>query len=121
VVSLFSGADLLAHAACYGILCLLLARSLVPPRVTTWQRVFLLTALVTAYGITDEFHQLFVPGRFASGWDILADSAGGFLAALLLFWRDRAALKILQHQLSGEKEFATCAMTRSFPMDGGKR
>ena len=28
------------------------------------------------YGITDEFHQSFVPGRSSSEWDVLADSVG---------------------------------------------
>jgi VanZ family protein len=87
----------------YGVLCVLLARSLVPPRVTTWKRALLLTTLVTAYGITDEYHQLFVPGRNASGWDILADGLGGFLAALMLFWWDRRTMKISQHVLPDEK------------------
>lgn len=91
----FSGADRLAHAAFYAILGVLLARSLAPPRVMTWKRVLLLTVLATAYGVTDEYHQLFVPGRDASAWDILADGLGGFLAASALFWRDRRAAGIL--------------------------
>ena|SRR3989344_3994432 len=78
VVSLFSGMELLAHAACYAVLGLFLAQSLVPPHVTTWKRVLLLTILVTVYGVTDEYHQSFVPGRDASAWDILADGLGGF-------------------------------------------
>jgi VanZ family protein len=102
-IRLFSGTDLLAHAVFYGVLCVLLARSLRPPRVTTWKRVLLLTTLVTAYGITDEYHQLFVPGRNASGWDILADGLGGFLAALMLFWWDRRTMKTLQHVHPDEK------------------
>jgi VanZ family protein len=98
-VSLFSGTDLLAHATIYGVLSMFLARSLAPPRVTTWKRVLLLTILVAAYGITDEYHQLFVPGRNASMWDILADALGGFHAALMLFWWDRRTMKISQHVL----------------------
>lgn len=34
------------------------------------------------YGMTDEFHQLFVVGRTASIADALADAAGGFLGSL---------------------------------------
>jgi VanZ like family len=93
-IRLFSGTDLLVHAVFYGVLCVLLARSLAPSRVTTWKRVLLLTILVTAYGITDEYHQRFVPGRHASMWDILADGLGGFLAASMLFWWDRRTMKI---------------------------
>lgn len=86
---LFSGADLLAHAAAYGILCVFLALSFVPPRVASWNRVLLLTVLVTAYGVTDEYHQSFVPGRHASAWDVLADGVGGLIVAWTMHWRSR--------------------------------
>ncbi|OPY19806.1 MAG: VanZ like family protein [Methanomethylovorans sp. PtaU1.Bin093] len=32
------------------------------------------------YGITDEFHQSFVPRRSSSEWDVLADSVGVVVA-----------------------------------------
>jgi VanZ family protein len=38
-------------------------------------------ALTTAYGITDEIHQMFVPGRFADVNDLAADAIGGVLGA----------------------------------------
>src|SRR3972149_3663933 len=60
-VSFFSGTDLLLHAVFYAILCVSLARSFTDPRIRNWNRVILLTVLVTAYGITDEYHQFFVP------------------------------------------------------------
>jgi len=34
-----------------------------------------------AYGITDEFHQSFIPLRSVSSGDVLADTTGGILAA----------------------------------------
>lgn len=93
-VSLFSGADLLAHAVVFGILGALLSRSLAPSRVTAWRRVLLITMLVAVYGITDEYHQSFVPGRDASAWDVLADGLGGLLAAAILFWRERRTVTL---------------------------
>lgn len=102
-IRFFSGTDLLAHAVFYGVLCVLLARSLAPPRVTTWKRALLLIILVTAYGFTDEYHQLFVPGRNASVLDVLADGLGGFLAASMLFWWDRRTMKISHHVPPDEK------------------
>lgn len=115
--ALFPGADLLAHAVFYAVLGVFLARSLIPQRVMTWKRIMLLTVLVTAYGVTDEYHQLFVPGRDASGWDILADSLGGFLAAWVLFWRDRRAAEISRyHSLSLQNGHA-----RSSPSPLGSR
>lgn len=86
---LFSGTDKLLHALCYGILGFFLARSFVPPIVTTWNRVLLVTALVTAYGIADEYHQWYVPRREASGWDALADGVGGFIVTWTMLWRHR--------------------------------
>ncbi|MCQ8104877.1 VanZ family protein [Methylomonas sp. SURF-2] len=38
----------------------------------------------SAYGISDEWHQSFVPGRSSSGWDWLADSLGAAVAVLAL-------------------------------------
>jgi VanZ family protein len=35
-----------------------------------------------AYAISDEWHQSFVPGRDASGWDVLFDSLGIYAASL---------------------------------------
>lgn len=39
--------------------------------------------LATLLGLFDEIHQYFVPGRFASGYDLLADAAGSLLGAAL--------------------------------------
>jgi len=40
--------------------------------------------VVILWGISDEIHQSFVPGRDASAWDVLADLVG-FLIAVLVF------------------------------------
>ena len=37
------------------------------------------------YGLTDEFHQMFVPGRVADLFDLLAD-AGGAIIGLFVVW-----------------------------------
>ncbi len=48
----------------------------------------LVILLCTLYGITDEFHQSFVPGRCVSGWDLLADTVGASAMVLgWLYWR----------------------------------
>ena len=55
-------------------------------------RDMVLAVVVAAlYGISDEFHQTFVPGRMATLLDILIDVAGA-LVAVIVFWR-------LQHKL----------------------
>lgn len=50
-----------------------------------WKHILYVTLLVAAYGIVDEVHQYFVPGRYASFGDWLADAAGGFLGGVAGF------------------------------------
>ena len=47
-------------------------------------RVVLVTIAVTAaFGVLDETHQYFVPGRCCQAIDVVADTVGGSIAALL--------------------------------------
>ena len=43
--------------------------------------VLLTVVCATAYGVSDEFHQTFVPGRTADVHDVAADAIGAALAA----------------------------------------
>ena len=45
--------------------------------------------LGTAYGIVDEFHQLYVPGRFADPFDASMDAIGVIVAVAVLAYLDR--------------------------------
>jgi VanZ family protein len=82
--SVFSGEDKLMHLLAYGILALFLARGLGPWRGgLSWLQVTLVTIIVSVYGMTDEYHQTFVPGRDASLADWGADTLGGLFGALL--------------------------------------
>lgn len=47
-------------------------------------RIVLTAVILFLSGALDELHQLFVPGRYASFWDVLLDTAGG-CAGMLLF------------------------------------
>lgn len=47
------------------------------------------------YGISDEFHQSFIPGRFAGIDDVAADFAGGVLA-VAAYWAWRRWRTIMQ-------------------------
>ena len=74
--------DKQAHAAAYGVLALLCLMGLTGWR---WRRVAgasVLAAFVLAvlYGISDEIHQAFVPGRTPDVADVAADAAGAALA-----------------------------------------
>jgi VanZ family protein len=77
------GSDKVAHALVYGILGALTARSLLaaPRRRSAWIAAAL--GLIT-YGALDEFHQRFIPGRFADVGDWAADSAGAVAGLTLM-------------------------------------
>jgi len=71
----------------YGILGLLFLLSLKQWRKRlSWKTVWLITLATTLYGLSDEFHQSFVPGRYPSLGDIVADGVGGFLAVVLVWF-----------------------------------
>jgi len=57
--------------------------------------LFLLAILISIiYAISDEFHQLFVPGRACSLSDVLTDSAGVLFAGLLYSFRIKSKNKV---------------------------
>ncbi len=87
---LFSGQDKLFHALAYAVLGFLLlgSRQLSGNGFNTAQvRSSILIA--SLYGISDEFHQYFVPGRSADVWDWVADTLGAVIAVSLLAWSSR--------------------------------
>ena len=77
------------HMAMYGLLSTLIVRALAGGRwIGVRAAVFVgAVVLATLYGVSDEWHQSFVPGRTADAYDVMADAAGATLAAgLLLAW-----------------------------------
>lgn len=71
--------DKVLHFIAYFLLAGLLTHAFLSGGI---KKRFLLAFLVAAaYGITDEFHQSFVPGREASIWDWIADAAGAWFGA----------------------------------------
>ena len=80
----FAGADKVAHAAWFFALGLLVYRSL--RLATSWPRRNVALAVVVGallWGISDEFHQSFVPGRSVEAADVAADVGGAAAAALV--------------------------------------
>lgn len=78
----FEISDKLIHTFAYIPLAFLFYNSLIKSGVRKY--VFLFAFLLTAiYGISDELHQAFVPGRDPSVFDAFADSFGGFLGSSL--------------------------------------
>jgi VanZ family protein len=74
--------DKVLHALVYSVLggsfylALRHASSLTRARLVAAAALFAI-----AYGVTDEVHQLFVPGRNADLFDVVADGVGGLLGA----------------------------------------
>jgi VanZ family protein len=57
-----------------------------------WRLIAVGTLLAALYGVGDEVHQRFVPGRSFEVGDMVADLAGGFLGALAVaLWRRHRA------------------------------
>jgi len=78
--SLFSNMDKLMHMGAYGILGLFFLLSLKQwQKRLSWKTVWLITLATALYGLSDEYHQSFVPGRYSSLGDIIADGLGAFL------------------------------------------
>ena len=79
-------ADKLLHLVEYAILGYLIARAAKNSSSARLRADFRIFAVYTAvlYGLINEFHQCFVPGREADILDILADGAGAFFGQLFL-------------------------------------
>jgi len=74
------------HALAYSVLAWLYLRALRGRfHYPTATRAVAL-CLAVAYGLSDEYHQTFVPGRNGTPWDVAVDSLGA-LGAMLLEWR----------------------------------
>lgn len=72
-----------SHSMAYAVLGVLFVRALaggLPARVTL-STALAAAALTTAYGASDELHQMLVPGRFADLNDLVADGIGGAFGA----------------------------------------
>jgi len=84
---LFPGQDKLFHAAVYAVLGVFVSGALLPAQYSgDPRRVRLAAVLVTGYGILDEFHQSFVPGRSADFFDVVADASGGLLGIVAVLY-----------------------------------
>ena len=77
------GPDKPWHALAYFGLALLVVRGLAGglPRRIGARTAAAAIAIAVTYGLTDEIHQRFVPGRSADVNDLIADAAGACLGA----------------------------------------
>lgn len=79
--------DKIAHLSVYGVLGFLLGRAAQWSWGWSWKRAALFAvAVASIYGITDEWHQSFVPHRSVEVADWAADTIGALLAQIPLYW-----------------------------------
>lgn len=81
-------ADKIVHVVEYAILGFLLARAM--GKYTFFRQSMRVLAAVVllvgvVYGISDEFHQMSVPHRTASFYDVIADSVGVFIGVFIYY------------------------------------
>jgi VanZ family protein len=78
------GLDKLAHFAVYGLLAATLIRACSPAmrQVRPCRVVAIAILWCMLYGLTDEFHQYFIPGRSVSFQDIMADTLGALVVSV---------------------------------------
>jgi VanZ family protein len=86
--------DKLLHLLVFGALCLLTLRATHGgPHPLAPAPAAVAFSLVLLWGVLDEVHQSFVPGRDASARDVVADALGAALAVLVwAVWRGTARI-----------------------------
>ncbi len=80
-----------AHMGEYAMLAMLLAVHLGCYPIPKKRALLLALLLAACYAATDEFHQVFVPGRAGRAADVCIDSIGGLagIFAVFLFWKKK--------------------------------
>lgn len=85
----FAVSDKIKHlSAFFGLSVLLSLTLLYQDKVSLFKKYFLVVALIicSIYGLLDEIHQSFVPGRNSEFLDWVADSLGAAAGVLLVYY-----------------------------------
>lgn len=75
------------HIVVYAVLAVLLVHAIQAPG--KGQLLWLAALLATAYGVTDEIHQAFVPLRNGNLFDVLLDGVGALIGIGIVHWGPR--------------------------------
>lgn len=75
--------DKLLHAGAYALLSGLTVRGLLAAGLAGRRAILIAIVAASVYGISDEWHQSFTPGRDADPLDWAADSAGAIAGAVI--------------------------------------
>lgn len=82
-----------AHATEYAILAGLMLGIAVTSSIN-WKHLLEVVFVAVVYASTDEFHQLFVPGRSGRFIDVLIDGTGALIGVLIVFLVYKLVCKI---------------------------
>ncbi len=88
--------DLIKHAIAYGIFGFFIAQALFFEHgFVRLKRNYIIFAIILGilYGISDEFHQSFVPGRSSEISDVVADSVGIIIGTILFHFNRKRLVK----------------------------
>ncbi len=77
--------SILYHFSAFFLLCFFLLMAIVKKHMKTRYIIIIGLVISFLYAISDEIHQLFVPGRAFSFFDILTNSTGILFASILYF------------------------------------
>lgn len=86
IITALQFSDKVEHFLAYAILGFLFGRAAGrAPGWSGWRTGVWVAGLAAGYGVFDEFHQWFTPGRSAQVTDAIADTLGG-TAGTILYW-----------------------------------
>ena len=85
-----------AHAMEYAVLGLLTAGAYIRSGTSIRKGILVPWGIAALYAASDEFHQLFVPGRSGQVSDVVLDSAGVLAGVLLLAGIRRARNRVIK-------------------------
>lgn len=77
-----------AHMSEYFILCLLFFNAL-HENIKTNRAIILSLIFSILYAISDEFHQIFVPGRAGRAFDVLIDTTGANISGVIIYFSSK--------------------------------
>jgi len=87
--------DKTVHMILYAVFGFLLYHTLKssPYPAFSYHPIIFAIIVGTLYGISDEFHQSFVPGRTESIWDLTADGIGVALAQTVIYIKQKICIR----------------------------
>ncbi len=84
-----------AHVAVYFILSILMMNAFVVSGLNKFKAFIFTIVLCTLYAVSDEVHQIFVPGRSGEVRDVLIDSTGAILGSTVYLTMSKIKNKVM--------------------------